>query len=153
MGGAGTRAAVDAAVEAVAAARAERGTPWSRLAELVGKPTVWAVAALQGQHALSATEAEIVAAELQLDGSVLAPLQRQPTRGALDSTVPTDPTVYRLYEVLQVYGPAIKELIHEQFGDGIMSAINFRLDVQRREDPDGDRVVITLDGKFLPYQW
>ncbi|AHH99137.1 hypothetical protein KALB_5776 [Kutzneria albida DSM 43870] len=61
--------------------------------------------------------------------------------------------MYRLYEVLQVYGPAIKELIHENFGDGIMSAINFRLDVARQPDPDGDRVVITLNGKFLPYQW
>lgn len=153
MSGAATRAAVDAAVETVAAARTERGAPWSRLAELLGKPAVWTVAALQGQHALSATEAEIVAEELQLDVSVLAPLQRQPTRGALDTRVPTDPTVYRLYEVLQVYGPAIKELIHEQFGDGIMSAINFRLDVQRHADPEGDRVVITMDGKFLPYQW
>lgn len=153
MSGAATRAAVDAAVEAVASARAQRGIAWSRLAELLGKPPVWTVAALQGQHPLSAAEVEIVAEELQLEPAALAPLQRQPTRGALDATVPTDPTVYRLYEVLQVYGPAIKELIHEQFGDGIMSAINFRLDVARRSDPGGDRVVITLDGKFLPYQW
>jgi cyanate lyase len=76
-----------------------------------------------------------------------------PTRGALDAPVPTDPTIYRFYEVLQVYGPAIKELIHEKFGDGIMSAINFRIDVDRRPDPGGDRVVVTLDGKFLQYQW
>jgi cyanate lyase len=67
--------------------------------------------------------------------------------------VPADPTIYRFYEVLQVYGPTIKELIHEEFGDGIMSAINFRLDVRRAPDPAGDRVVVTLDGKFLPYQW
>jgi cyanate lyase len=67
--------------------------------------------------------------------------------------VPTDPTIYRFYEVLQVYGPTIKELIHEQFGDGIMSAINFRLDVRREPDPGGDRVVVVMDGKFLPYQW
>jgi len=73
--------------------------------------------------------------------------------GALDAPVPTDPTIYRFYEVLQVYGPTIKELIHEEFGDGIMSAINFRLDVARAPDPAGDRVVVTLDGKFLPYQW
>lgn len=153
MSGAATRAAVDAAVEAVAAARAASGTPWQRLAELLGTPPVWTVAALQGQHALSSAQAEVVAEELGLAVSVLAPLLRQPSRGALDGLVPTDPTVYRLYEVLQVYGPAIKELIHEEFGDGIMSAINFRLDVQRRADPQGDRVVITLDGKFLPYQW
>ncbi|KAA2255454.1 cyanase [Solihabitans fulvus] len=153
MGSAATRAAVDAAVEAIASARATRGTTWARLAELLGKPPVWTVAALQGQHPLDAAELAVIAEELGIAPEVLAPLQRHPTRGALDSSVPTDPTVYRLYEVLAVYGPAIKELIHEQFGDGIMSAINFRLDVSRRPDPGGDRVVITLDGKFLPYQW
>jgi cyanase len=88
-----------------------------------------------------------------LDEDVLVALQLQPTRGALDAPVPTDPTIYRFYEVLQVYGPTIKELIHEEFGDGIMSAINFRLDVRRAPDPAGDRVVVVLDGKFLPYQW
>jgi cyanate lyase len=153
MSGASTRAAVDDAVEAVAAARATRGVSWSRLAGLLERPPVWTVAALQGQHALTAAEAEVVAEELGLAAVDLAPLTRQPTRGALDDVVPTDPTVYRLYEVLQVYGPALKELIHEEFGDGIMSAINFRADVSRRPDPDGDRVVIVLDGKFLPYQW
>jgi cyanate lyase len=80
-------------------------------------------------------------------------LQAQPTRGALESPIPTDPTVYRFYEIVQVYGPTIKELIHEEFGDGIMSAINFRFGVERVPDPAGDRVVVTLDGKFLPYQW
>ena len=90
---------------------------------------------------------------LDLGDDVREALLLQPTRGALDAPVPTDPTIYRFYEVLQVYGPTIKELIHEQFGDGIMSAINFRLDVTRVPDPAGDRVVVTLDGKFLPYQW
>jgi cyanate lyase len=74
-------------------------------------------------------------------------------RGALDGDVPTDPTVYRLYEIVQVYGPAIKELIHEEFGDGIMSAINFGFSVSREPDPNGDRVEIVLNGKFLPYEW
>ena len=74
-------------------------------------------------------------------------------RGALDAPVPTDPTVYRLYEIVEVYGPAIKELIHEEFGDGIMSAINFGFTVRRRTDPNGDRVEIVLNGKFLPYEW
>ena len=90
---------------------------------------------------------------LDLGDNVREALLLQPTRGALDAPVPTDPTIYRFYEVPQVYGPTIKELIHEQFGDGIMSAINFRLDVARVPDPAGDRVVVTLDGKFLPYQW
>ena len=72
-------------------------------------------------------------------------------RGGLPTAVPTDPTIYRFYEVLQVYGAAIKELIHEQFGDGIMSAINFSVDIAKKPHPAGDRVVVTFDGKFLPY--
>ncbi len=101
------------------------------------------------------TEAEATAAAsmLELDDGVRQALQLQPTRGALETAVPVDPTMYRFYEVLQVYGPTIKELIHEEFGDGIMSAINFQLDVSRVPDPAGDRVVVTLNGKFLPYQW
>jgi cyanate lyase len=102
---------------------------------------------------MSRAEAEAATSLLDLDDGVRQALELQPTRGALDSPVPTDPTIYRFYEVLQVYGPTIKELIHEQFGDGIMSAINFRLDVRRDPDPAGDRVVVTLDGKFLPYEW
>jgi cyanate lyase len=98
-------------------------------------------------------EAAAAAALLELDKDTEAALRLQPTRGALDTPVPADPTIYRFYEVLQVYGPTIKELIHEEFGDGIMSAINFRLDVAREADPAGDRVVVTLNGKFLPYQW
>ena len=72
---------------------------------------------------------------------------------ASTTIVPTDPTVYRFYEIVQVYGPAIKELIHEEFGDGIMSAINFGFTVRRIPDPAGDRVEIVLNGKFLPYEW
>ena len=89
---------------------------------------------------------------LCLDGTVAESLQQQPSRGS-DPARMTDPTVYRFVEALSVYGPALKELIHEEFGDGIMSAINFRVDVSRRPDPDGDRVVVTFDGKFLDYKW
>jgi cyanate lyase len=76
-----------------------------------------------------------------------------PYRGGLPTAVPTDPTIYRMYEALQVYGPALKELIHEQFGDGIMSAINFKLDIGRTQHDGADHVVLTFDGKFLPYNW
>jgi cyanate lyase len=102
---------------------------------------------------MTAAQAEAAATLLDLDEDARLALQLQPTRGALEAAVPVDPTIYRFYEVLQVYGPTLKELIHEQCGDGIMSAINFRLDVKRVPDPAGDRVVVTLDGKFLPYQW
>lgn len=141
------------AAEAVRNAKVVTGVTWAQLAEAVGRPLAWTTAALLGQHPMSKEEAGAATALLELGEDVALALQTQPTRGALDAAVPVDPTIYRLYEVIQVYGPTIKELIHEQCGDGIMSAINFRLDVQRVPDPAGDRVVITLDGKYLAYQW
>ncbi|WP_240759438.1 cyanase, partial [Phytoactinopolyspora endophytica] len=89
---------------------------------------------------------------LELDEQVAESLQLQPSRGT-DPALMSDPTIYRFVEALSVYGPALKELIHEEFGDGIMSAINFRIDLSRRPDPEGDRVVVTFDGKFLDYKW
>ncbi|GAA3660362.1 cyanase [Nonomuraea antimicrobica] len=141
------------AAQAVRHAKEVTGVTWEQLAQAVGRPLAWTTAALLGQHPMSKDEAATAAALLELGDDVALALRMQPTRGGLESAVPVDPTIYRLYEVIQVYGPAIKELIHEQCGDGIMSAINFRLDVRRVPDPAGDRVVITLDGKYLPYQW
>ncbi|HCU96894.1 MAG TPA: cyanase [Actinobacteria bacterium] len=141
------------AAEAVRAAKARLGLTWAQLAEAVDQPLAWTTSALLGQQPMTAEQAQAAALLLDLGDDVVQALQLQPTRGALESAVPVDPTIYRFYEVLQVYGPTIKELIHERFGDGIMSAINFRLDVARVADPAGDRVVVTLDGKFLPYQW
>jgi cyanate lyase len=139
--------------QAVVAAKTRLGLTWTQLAEAIDAPLTWTTSALLGQHPLSADQAATIAGVLELDEAQAAALVAIPTRGALDAPVPTDPTIYRFYEVLQVYGPAIKELIHEKFGDGIMSAINFRIDVERRDDPGGERVVVTLDGKFLKYQW
>lgn len=141
------------AAEAVRAAKARLGVTWAQLAEAIGRPLAWTTSALLGQQPMTAAQAEAAASLLDLDEDARLALQLQPMRGALETAVPVDPTIYRFYEVLQVYGPTLKELIHEQFGDGIMSAINFRLDVSRVPDPAGDRVVVTLDGKFLPYQW
>lgn len=126
---------------------------WTAIAMEIGKDPVWTVAALLGQHPLDAAAAAKVGELLKLDPEVVEALQLQPYRGSGHQEIPTDPTIYRLYEALGVYGPALKELIHEEFGDGIMSAINFTVDVKRRPDPAGDRVVITLDGKFLDYNW
>jgi cyanate lyase len=141
------------AAEAVRAAKARLGVTWAQLAEAVGRPVAWTTSALLGQQPMTGDQAKAVGSLLDLGEDVQLALQLQPTRGALEAAVPVDPTIYRFYEVLQVYGPTIKELIHEEFGDGIMSAINFRLDVRREPDPGGDRVVVVLDGKFLPYQW
>jgi cyanate lyase len=139
--------------QAVLDAKTRLGITWAQLAETIGAPLAWTTSALLGQHPMGKEQAETAARILELGPNETAAFQAQPTRGALDETVPTDPTIYRFYEVLQVYGPTIKELIHEKFGDGIMSAINFKIDVDRREDPTGERVVVTLDGKYLKYQW
>ena len=134
-------------------ARLSKGLTWRQLADAVQKPLTWTIAALLGQHPIPPKHGAVLAEMLGLDESIVPVLAAVPVRGGLPTAVPTDPTVYRFYEVLQVYGGAIKEAIHEEFGDGIMSAINFSLDVQRKPHPDGDRVVVTLDGKFLPYAW
>lgn len=140
------------AAEIVKVARVRAGKSWTELAEAIGRPAPWTVAALLGQHPVPADAARIVGELLDLEPAAVEALQAQPTRQGLGEAA-NDPTIYRLQEAVNVYGPAIKELIHEEFGDGIMSAINFKVDVSRRADPDGDRVVITLDGKFLDYRW
>lgn len=136
----------------VTSQRVRRGRTWRSLAEEIGKPTAWTIAALQGQHPMSASNAETIGRSLDLDDAVIEALQTQPYRGTCMNATPSDPTIYRFYEALNVYGPAIKEMIHEDFGDGIMSAINFNITVERRPHEDGDRVVVTFDGKFLAYQ-
>jgi cyanate lyase len=141
------------ATAAVQAAMRDRGSTFAELAAELDRPVVWFAAAVLGQHPFAPAEAAQLAARLDLPAGAADALAEIPTRGALDGAVPVDPTIYRLYEVLQVYGPALKALIHEEFGDGIMSAINFKIDLERVPDPAGDRVRITLDGKFLPYQW
>ncbi len=139
--------------EEILAAKRSRGLSWADLARALDAPVEWTVAALLGQFPLSETQARAAIDALGLAEDAAPELTASPMRGALESAVPTDPTIYRLYEVVQVYGPAVKELIHEEFGDGIMSAINFGFSVRREPDPNGDRVVIVLNGKFLPYEW
>jgi len=136
----------------VDSARIRQGRTWAELAEHLGTPLVWTTAALLGQHPLSQEQAQSVCELLGLGEDVAEGLALQPSRGTPAEQM-ADPTIYRFTEALEVYGPALKALIHEEFGDGIMSAINFRVDFRRQPDPDGDRVVITLDGKFLDYQW
>ena len=137
-------------------AKQAKGLTWEEIARAVGRHKIWTTAALLGQHPMSKEEAEKAVKVLALGEGVAqqvaAALQEFPTRGSLDSPVPVDPTIYRFYELIQVYGPTIKAIIHETFGDGIMSAIDFEMDIQKKEDPKGDRVVVTLNGKFLPYK-
>lgn len=140
------------ATERILAAKAAKGLTFEAIARRVGRHPVWVAAALYGQATMSEEEAAAVTEVLGLDGAVRAALQQVPTRGALETAVPVDPLLYRFYEIIQVYGPAIKAIIHEMFGDGIMSAIDFTVDIRRKPDPKGDRVVVVYDGKFLPYK-
>ncbi|HEV7805975.1 MAG TPA: cyanase [Solirubrobacteraceae bacterium] len=134
-------------------AKREQGLSFADLAERVGADRVWLTAALHGQHPLSAQQAEKVAELLRLPADATTALEEIPVRGSLDAVPPADPTIYRLQEIVQVYGTTLKALIHEDFGDGIMSAINFNMGIDRVEHPDGDRIRITMEGKYLPYQW
>ena len=139
--------------EQIVVARLARGISWQELADAIKKPVVWTTSALLGQHPIPTADAEVLVDLLGLDRAAVPVLAAVPMRAADQPAVPTDPTVYRLHEAVSVYGPALKELIHEQFGDGIMSAINFSVDLERKPGPGGDRVVITFDGKFLAYEW
>ena len=139
--------------EEILTAKRSRGMSWAELAERLNAPVEWATAALLGQFPLDEAQARTATDALGLPEEAIPELTAEPMRGGLDDAVPTDPTIYRLYEIVQVYGPSLKELIHEEFGDGIMSAINFGFTVRRVPDDAGDRVAITLNGKFLPYEW
>jgi cyanate lyase len=139
--------------EQIVVARLAKGLTWQELADAIDRPVVWTTSALLGQHPIPAELGTVLIEMLGLDHSAIPLLAAVPMRGGLPTAVPTDPTIYRFYEALQVYGPALKELIHENFGDGIMSAINFSIDLQKKPHPSGDRVVVTFDGKFLPYDW
>ncbi|OBK30951.1 cyanase [Mycobacterium asiaticum] len=139
--------------EQIVVARLSKGLSWQELASAIDRPLLWTTSALLGQHPIPAELGKVLVGLLGLDEAVVPVLAAPPMRGGLPTAVPTDPTIYRFYEALQVYGGAIKEVIHEQFGDGIMSAINFSMDLQRKPHESGDRVVVTFDGKFLPYQW
>jgi cyanate lyase len=136
---------------AVNRARRSAGVSWADLAHAIGRSLVWTTSALLGQQPLEDGQIETVAQRVQLDGEIVAALGLPPVRG-VEACDASEPLVYRLTEVVQVYGAALAELIGEEFGDGIMSAIDFRLAIERLPDPHGDRVRLVLDGKFLPYR-
>jgi cyanate lyase len=138
--------------EHIVAARLRKGLRWAEVADEVGCSKEWVTAACLGQMAMSAEQAAVVVALFELPDEAAAVLQTAPYRGSLPTAVPTDPLVYRFYELVSVYGTTFKELIDEEFGDGIMSAIDFRMDLTREPDPAGDRVNIVMSGKFLPYR-
>ncbi len=133
-------------------AKVRKGIRWADVAEQVGASKEWTTAACLGQMTLTKAQAETVGRLFDLPDEAVAWLQIVPYKGSLPTAVPTDPLIYRWYEIVNVYGTTIKELIHEEFGDGIMSAIDFSMDIDREADPKGDRVRVVMSGKFLPYK-
>ncbi len=138
--------------EMIVSAKLKKGLKWADIAKKIGLSKEWTTAALMGQMTLDKKQATTIGRLLGLPPEAVAVLQVVPYKGSLPSAIPTDPLIYRFYELINVYGTSIKELIHEEFGDGIMSAIDFSMDIQREADPKGDRVKIVLNGKFLPYK-
>ena len=138
--------------EKIITTRISRGLSWASVADKVGLSKEWVTAACLGQMALNSEQAAVVGDIFGLTVDERQWLMVPPYRGSLPTSVPTDPLVYRFHELVSVYGTTFKELIHEEFGDGIMSAIDFKMDLQREPDPQGDRVRITMSGKFLPYK-
>lgn len=137
--------------EVIMAAKAAKGVTWEEAGSAIGVSPVWLASACLGMNSAPAEKAAAIADYFELDATVSEALAAYPTK-IWDQAVPTDPLIYRLYEVVGVYGETLKQVIQEKFGDGIMSAIDFSMDVEKEENPKGDRVVLTLNGKFLPYK-
>ncbi len=138
--------------EKIVATKVAKGLKWSDVAAKVGLSKEWVTAACLGQMTLTAEQAGVVGEIFGLTEDEKKWLMVVPYKGSLPTSVPTDPLIYRFYELVSVYGTTFKELIHEEFGDGIMSAIDFKMDLKREADPKGDRVSIVMSGKFLPYK-
>jgi cyanate lyase len=140
-----------ALTQTLLAAKRQKGITFADLEALLGRDEVWVASLFYGQSAASEEEAIKLVEVLGLEAALIPHLMAFPTRG-LGPIVPTDPLIYRFYEIMQVYGMPMKDVIQEKFGDGIMSAIDFTLDIEKIEDPKGDRVKVTMNGKFLPYK-
>ncbi len=138
--------------ELIISKKVAKGILWADVAKCIGLSKEWTTAACLGQMTLNKAQAEQVGDIFDLPDEAIAWLQIVPYKGSLPTAVPTDPLIYRWYEVVNVYGSTIKELIHEEFGDGIMSAIDFSMDIKREANDAGDRVNVVLSGKFLPYK-
>ena len=138
--------------EKIITVKVAQGLKWEDIAKKVGLSKEWVTAGCLGQMTFDDQQAKVLGKIFNLTAEEQKWLQVVPYKGSLPTAVPTDPLIYRWYEMVNVYGTTIKELIHEEFGDGIMSAIDFSIDIVRQPDPKGDRVNVMLSGKFLPYK-
>ncbi|MBC7881364.1 MAG: cyanase [Anaerolineae bacterium] len=141
-----------AVIEAILAAKQAKKVSYEEIAGVLGRHPVWVASLIYRQATASSEEASQLAAYLGLAPEVETAIQTSSLKGSLEQIVPVDPLIYRFYEIMQVYGMPMKAVIHEMFGDGIMSAIDFTIDIDKVEDPKGDRVKVVFEGKFLPYK-
>lgn len=144
--------AISAVTEQLLAAKKASGVSFADLEAKLGRDEVWIASVFYRQASASPEEAKQIIEAIGADESLIEALTDYPVKGGLDPVIPTDPLIYRFYEIMQVYGMPMKAIIHEKFGDGIMSAIDFTLDIDKVEDPKGDRVKVVMCGKFLPYK-
>jgi cyanate lyase len=144
--------AISEVTQKILAAKKEKGLSFADLEKIVGRDEVWIAAVVYRQASASEEEANKIVSALDLAPDIAEVLTEYPVKGSLEPVIPTDPLIYRFYEIMQVYGMPMKTVIHEKFGDGIMSAIDFTLDIEKEEDPKGDRVKVIMCGKFLPYK-
>jgi len=138
--------------EMIIAAKIQKGIKWADVAKKVGLSKEWVTAGCLGQMTFDKKQSTVIGGVFGLSSEAVALLQVVPYKGSLPTAVPTDPLIYRFYELINVYGTTFKELIHEEFGDGIMSAIDFKMDLKREPNAAGDRVNLVMSGKFLPYK-
>ncbi|MEF8728155.1 MAG: cyanase [Accumulibacter sp.] len=138
--------------EMIVGTKIQKGIKWSDVASKLGLSKEWVTAGCLGQMTFDKNQATTIGQIFSLPSEAVALLQVVPCKGSLPTAVPTDPLIYRFYELISVYGTTLKELIHEEFGDGIMSAIDFKMDLQREPNAAGDRVNIVMSGKFLSYK-
>jgi cyanate lyase len=146
-----TKMSISEITQKLLAAKEDKRLTFAELALRMQRNEVWIASVIYRQASASPEEALVLVEALGLDADYASYLTQYPIKGS-DYIVPTDPFVYRFYEIMQVYGLALKNVVQEKFGDGIMSAIDFTLDVDKEEDPKGDRVKIVMSGKFLPYK-
>lgn len=142
----------DTVTQKIVFEKVRQGLRWAEVAQQFGLSKEYITTALLGQMKLTAEQASIAKRIFHLSDEEAAWLQITPYKGSLPTAVPTDPLIYRFYELVSVYGLTFKELINEEFGDGIMSAIDFSMNITREPNPNGDRVNIQMSGKFLPYK-
>ena len=141
----------EAMTDIIFSKKIEKNLTWEKMGADLSVSPVWLASACLGMNSATQEQAEAIVDYLELDKELVSTLMMYPTK-KWDQAVPTDPLIYRLYEVVGVYGETLKEVIQEKFGDGIMSAIDFSMEVEKEENPKGDRVVVTMNGKFLPYK-